>query len=212
MHYYNLFPTSFSFSTSFDITFDTDVISFNETKEIRKIKRAEYMSSFNIVFGQRDVMLIETVRNFFISCKGRAHSFNFKNISDFKSKGPFDSITATDVKIGDGDGVKNQFNIVKRYGTFTKRIYQVDKTKLLVSADGVLVNENQYVVDDKGVITFFVPPANGVEIKCGFEYFTPVRFDTDTLSVIFSGYEVRELPQFELVEVDLENEYTFTTF
>lgn len=212
MHYYNLFPNSFSHSTSFDITFDTDVITFNETKEIRRIKRAEHMSTFNIVFGQRDVLLIDTVRNFFMSCKGRAHSFNFKNISDFKSKSPFDVISATDVSLGLGDGVNRSFNIVKKYGTFSKRIYQVDKNTLLVSIDNVIINSLNYSVDDKGTITFNVPVALNSEVKCGYEYFTPVRFDTDTLSVIFSGYEVRELPQFELVEVELENEYTFTSF
>ena len=52
-----------------------------------------------------------------------------------------------------------------------------------------------------GLLTFVQPPASGVEIKSGFEFDVPVRFDTDVIQTSLATFEAGEAPDVPLVEV-----------
>lgn len=51
------------------------------------------------------------------------------------------------------------------------------------------------------MVTLDVAPADGVIVTAGFRFDTPVRFDTDRLSVNLSAFQAGEVPHIPLVEV-----------
>ena len=54
-----------------------------------------------------------------------------------------------------------------------------------------------------GLVTFSTPPASGAAITAGYEFDTPVRFDTDTLSINLASFAAGEIPSIPIVEVAL---------
>jgi uncharacterized protein (TIGR02217 family) len=57
--------------------------------------------------------------------------------------------------------------------------------------------------DNTGLIAFDSAPATGAAITAGFEFDTPVRFDTDTLAINLSNFAAGEIPSIPLVEIRL---------
>jgi uncharacterized protein (TIGR02217 family) len=50
-------------------------------------------------------------------------------------------------------------------------------------------------------VTFETAPADGAAITAGFSFDTPVRFDSDSLSVNLASFAAGEIPGVPLVEV-----------
>jgi uncharacterized protein (TIGR02217 family) len=73
---------------------------------------------------------------------------------------------------------------------------------ILIGVNGILQAETtNYSIDyTTGIVTFVLPPANGVPITWGGEFDVPCRFDTDELplSLDFYGYASGSVP---IVEV-----------
>jgi len=46
-----------------------------------------------------------------------------------------------------------------------------------------------------------MPPADGAQVTAGFEFDTPVRFDTDELRVDLSAFRAGAIPSIPLVEI-----------
>jgi uncharacterized protein (TIGR02217 family) len=55
--------------------------------------------------------------------------------------------------------------------------------------------------DTTGLITFGFAPASAAAITAGFEFDTPVRFDTDSLAINLSNFAAGEIPSIPLVEI-----------
>ncbi len=45
------------------------------------------------------------------------------------------------------------------------------------------------------------PVADGVEVRAGFEFDVPVRFDTDRIEASMAGFAAGEIPSVPVVEV-----------
>ena len=52
-----------------------------------------------------------------------------------------------------------------------------------------------------GVVSFATAPALGAEVRAGFLFDVPVRFDTDRLDVELTSFEGAEAPAIPLVEI-----------
>jgi uncharacterized protein (TIGR02217 family) len=52
-----------------------------------------------------------------------------------------------------------------------------------------------------GIAAFTTAPANGAAITAGFEFDTPVRFDTDSLSINLSTFMAGEIPSIPIAEI-----------
>ena len=52
-----------------------------------------------------------------------------------------------------------------------------------------------------GIITFDDPVPEGVEVRAGFEFDVPVRFDTDKIRVSVASFQAGEVPDVPVVEV-----------
>jgi len=72
---------------------------------------------------------------------------------------------------------------------------------VLVAVDGVARNSGIAVDAATGLVTFDTAPPEGAVLTAGFLFDTPVRFDTDLLSVNLAGFAAGELASIPLVEV-----------
>ena len=107
----------------------------------------------------------------------------------------------SDLVIGDDYSITkaftDEFQISKTYtaGLFTEReITKPISGTVLVEVNGILkVETTDYTIDYTiGIITFISGdvPLEGEEIKCGYEFDVPCRFDTDELNINFEAYSI----------------------
>jgi uncharacterized protein (TIGR02217 family) len=62
---------------------------------------------------------------------------------------------------------------------------------------------NYALDDDTGLLTFETPPDAGADIRAGFEFDVPVRFDTDAIMTSVSNFQAGEVPNVPVVEIRL---------
>ncbi len=68
-----------------------------------------------------------------------------------------------------------------------------------VAVDGV---ETAVTTDTTtGLVSFASAPAAGAVLTAGFEFDTPVRFDTDQLAINLASFNAGEIPSIPIVEV-----------
>ena len=109
--------------------------------------------------------------------------------------------TPEDQTIGVGDGLTDAFGLVKSYGSGEqRRITKPVAGSVLVAVDGNALSTG-WTLDDKGVIRFESPPANGAAITAGFIFDTPVRFAEDRIEVNRATFLAGEAPSVPLVEI-----------
>jgi uncharacterized protein (TIGR02217 family) len=128
-------------------------------------------------------------------------------IPDERDEDVIDRLSATDQAIGTGDGFTDKFQLVKTYAvegeTYERPIYHPVLSTVLIAADGVLVSAADYTVSRlTGVVTFDVPPADGVEITAGYLFDVEVRFESDDLfEAILRTYAIGGFADIVLIEV-----------
>ncbi|MBN9556711.1 MAG: DUF2460 domain-containing protein, partial [Alphaproteobacteria bacterium] len=84
---------------------------------------------------------------------------------------------------------------------WVRRIAKPVPGTVRIALDGV-EQENGFTLDDgTGIVTFAAPPADGAAITAGFEFDTPVRFDSDRLAINLANFAAGEIPSIPLVEV-----------
>lgn len=115
------------------------------------------------------------LKQVFLACRGKLHSFKVKDFSDFK---------ADNDAFFEGDGVTTSFQLRKDsfFGaaSYTRIITKPVANTILIKVDGV---ETAATIDElTGIVTFAVAPAlNSVGTWSG-EFRVPVRFNTDVLN------------------------------
>src|SRR5690606_24124732 len=137
--------------------------------------------------GVRTLDDLSLLTAFFEARRGRLHGFRFKDFADCKSCAPGATPAATDQVIGMGDGAAVTFALRKTYsdlgGAYVRAIVKPVAGSVTVALDGVGAGEGWSVDSATGLVTFDVAPGAGVAVTAGFQFDTPVRFDTDQLSI-----------------------------
>jgi uncharacterized protein (TIGR02217 family) len=190
------FPPDISYGTSGGPEYATDIVVSSSGYEQRNIGWAEARARYNVAHGVKTKAQLDTLIAFFRARKGRAHGFRFKDWTDYQ---------ATDVTIATGNGVLEDFQLVKRYSSggveemraITKPVIGTVTVKL----DGVVVTGGISINYTAGIVSFATPPANDVVITASFEFDVPVRFDTDRLSATLEDYGVHSWADIPLIEV-----------
>lgn len=179
------FPDDISFGSSGGPEFSTTVIAAQSGFEQRNINWEQARARYNVAYGVRTTAQLEALLAFFRARQGRAYAFRFRDWADDRSCGVEGTVAATDQPIGTGDGVRTVFQLVKTYSSggvdavrpITRPVVGTVRVALLGSE--LLTG---WTVDHaSGLVTFAVPPANGVAVRAGFQFDVPVRFDTDSL-------------------------------
>lgn len=189
------FPTTISAGASGGPVFKTDVIVVNDGYERRNQNWSQGRISYDASYGIRSMADIATVLKFFRARQGMVRGFRFRDPLDYTSASDgISAFSALDQLLGLGNGSATQFQLVKNYtsnGITQQRIIKKPVNgQLLIAVDGVTkALTTDYTVDNTtGIITFVTAPGNALEVRAGFEFDVPARFDADDLDVKLAHY------------------------
>lgn len=159
---------------------------------------------FDVGPGVRSEAELGALIAFYRARRGPARGFRLRDPSDFSSNGMTGAPTSLDQLIGEGDGLRTDFPLVKRYGegedAQVRRITRPDIATILVSVDG-LARAGSWVLDEGGTVVFEEAPPPGAKIRAGFLFDVPVRFAEDRLEVSGSAFAAGEAPSVPIVEI-----------
>jgi uncharacterized protein (TIGR02217 family) len=200
------FPTTIAFHSSGGPERKTEIVTLGSGFEERNAVWANSRRRYDVGYGVKTLDDLHTVIAFFEARMAKLYGFRFKDFADFKSCAPQAAITPSDQTIGTGDGTTKTFQLVKTYisgSASWTRIVRKPVTGTVRAAIGG-TETSEFTLDTAtGQLTFDTAPANGATIAAGFEFDTPVRFDTDTLSVNLSHFAAGEIPSIPIVEIAL---------
>jgi uncharacterized protein (TIGR02217 family) len=200
------FPTSIAFHSSGGPERKTEIVTLGSGFEERNAVWANSRRRYDVGYGVKTLDDLHTVIAFFEARLGRLYGFRFKDFADFKSCAPQIAPSPNDQPIGTGDGTNRIFQLTKTYtsgpASWSRTIRKPVAGTVRATIGGT--ETTAFTVDaTTGQLTFDSAPANGAAIAAGFEFATPVRFDTDTLSVNLPNFAAGEIPSIPIVEIAL---------
>jgi uncharacterized protein (TIGR02217 family) len=203
------FPTDISKGSSGGPERRTDIVTLRSGFEERNTIWANSRRRYDASFGLRSLDDLYQVIQFFEARSGKLHSFRWKDWMDYRSGSPVFTATSTDQLIGVGTGALATFQLVKRYTSgginWDRIIKKPVAGTVLIQVAGVLKTiGTHYTVDDTtGIITFQAGsiPTPGQNVKAGFWFDVPVRFDTDFLNLSIEAFEAGSVPSIDILEV-----------
>jgi uncharacterized protein (TIGR02217 family) len=201
------FPTAIAFHSSGGPERKTEIVTLGSGFEERNAVWANSRRRYDVGYGVKTLDDLHAVIAFFEARLGRLYGFRFKDLADFKSCAPNEIVSPLDQSIGSGDGIATQFQLIKTYvsgpSNWVRTINKPLAGTVRVAVAGVEQTSGISVDNTTGLITFDSAPAMGGVITAGFEFDTPVRFDTDSLSINLSNFAAGEIPSIPLVEIRL---------
>ena len=139
--------------------------------------------------------------SFFWARRGRARGFLFRDWSDFN---------LVDEVLGTGDGVVDDFQIVRNYGDtvapFVRNITRPVESgtglpTLQVSINGSQIGLSEWSLQPLGIVHFTIPPALGEIVTINGVFDIPVHFGSDTMETLMELEDVGSIPVFPIIEV-----------
>jgi len=201
------FPTAIAFHSSGGPERKTEIVTLGSGFEERNAVWANSRRHYDVGYGVKTLDDLHAVIAFFEARVGRLYGFRFKDCADFKSCAPNDAVTPLDQAIGSGDGTTTQFQLIKTYtsgpSNWLRTITKPVAGTVRVAVAGVEQTSGITIDSTTGLITFDSAPATAAAITAGYEFDTPVRFDTDSLSINLSNFAAGEIPSIPLVEIRL---------
>ncbi|MEQ1817362.1 MAG: DUF2460 domain-containing protein [Terricaulis sp.] len=183
-----------------------DIVTLGSGAEARNTPWAHGRRRYDIGGAVRTLDQMHELTAFFEARRGKLHGFRFRDPFDSKSCAPSGTPAATDQNLGEGDGERVSFPIVKLYGdgatAYARPIAKPVSGSVLVAIDGAALSPSAYSVAG-GVVTFDVAPAEGAVASAGFLFDTPVRFDIDRLDLAIDGFGAGHAVAIPLIEVRL---------
>ena len=203
------FPASLSFGSLGGPERRTEIVSLANGFEERNTPWAHSRRRYDAGLGLRSLDDVETLIAFFEARRGQLHGFRWKDWSDFKSGLPSRRPTDNDQLIAMGDEETSVFQLTKRYTSglqeYLRPITKPVKGSVRISVGNVSQQEGvDYEVDlTTGLVTFGHPPDVDAEIRAGYEFDVPVRFDTDRIQTSVASFQAGDVPVVPIIEVRL---------
>lgn len=183
--------------------FSTAVVTTASGHEQRNADWASGRLRYDAGPGVRSEADMATLVTFFRARRGAAKAFRFRDPLDFSSNGMSGTPTAPDQLLGIGDGVRTRFALVKIYGVGVdaevRPITRPVTATLLVSVAGVAIVSGWTL--DGGAVVFTTAPTTGADVRAGFLFDVPVRFEEDRLDVAAGMWRAGDAASVPLVEV-----------
>jgi uncharacterized protein (TIGR02217 family) len=184
----------------------TEIFELGDGREARNSAFAGSRRRWEVSSAMRSLDELANVTAFFEARRGRLHGFRFRDPADFKSCAPSVAPSALDQLIGVGDGVERIFQLTKTYadsaGTYVRAITKPVIGSVKMSKGGVELAATAFTVDAAtGKVTLNVAPLTGAEVRAGFVFDTPARFDTDRLDVALDAFDAGRVVSLALVEI-----------
>ncbi|WP_017930155.1 DUF2460 domain-containing protein [Robiginitomaculum antarcticum] len=198
-----VFPLPLAFGASGGPSRVVEIYTAASGREQRNSPHAQSRRRFDAGVGIKSLDDIHTLIAFFEARGGQLRGFRFRDPMDYKSSPPSEGIRPTDQSVGIGDGAVDRFILVKNYGDnagqHTRRIAYPRFETLAVFVDGLAVPVT-WDAEEKEVV-LDTPPAIGAVITAGFEFDTPVRFDTPSLTLALQAFGAGQAAHIPLIEV-----------
>jgi len=201
------FPTAISFHSSGGPARKTEIVTLGSGFEERNAVWANSRRRYDVGYGVKTLDDLHSVIAFFEARMARLYGFRLKDFSDYKSCSPGADVTPLDQTIGTGDGSTTTFQLSKTYTSGSASWQRIIKKPVAATIRVALNGTEQlsgFSVDTTtGIVTFTSAPGAGVSVTAGFEFDTPVRFDTDQLSINLADFAAGEIPSVPIVEIAL---------
>ena len=201
------FPASLSFGSVGGPERRTDVVTLANGFEERNTPWAHSRRRYDAGLGMRSLDDVELLISFFEARIGQMYGFRWKDWSDYKSSVASADPTYLDQVIATGDGVVAVFPLVKTYRSGAQS-YARPITKPVLGSVRIGLDQDEmqegidYEVDvTTGLVTFQHPPDIAVQVRAGFEFDVPVRFDTDQIQTSVANFQAGSVPNVPIVEV-----------
>lgn len=196
------FPLSLAFGASGGPEFITQITQLSNGQEYRNAPHALPRRKYDAIAGVKSREQLSEIIEFFISRKGRLHSFRFSDPFDNRSCSIERTPSSLDQVLGQGDGETSEFQLIKRYDDLIRPITKPLENSVFIAVDGVAVLPSEISTNLlTGQVILSTPPEPGTTITAGFLFDTVVRFDTDNLDMMledFGAGQMRSLPLVEL--------------
>ena len=197
------FPLSVAFGATGGPERRTEIVALGSGHERRLQRWSRARRRYDAGAGLRSLDDLHAVVAFFEARRGPLHAFRYHDPIDGRSCPPLAEPRATDQWLGEGDGARRTFALVKRYGEGSdaevRAITRPVEGSVVAAVDGTLVDA---AVDHAtGTVTFPAPPLAGASVTAGFLFDVTVRFETDRLVVALAAFAAGEVPSVPLVEV-----------
>lgn len=161
----------------------TEIIALAGGGEARNARWATTRRRWDLAGPLTDLDALAELSAFFEARRGRLHGFRFRDPVDDRSGPPSGSPSPTDQVLGQGDGSRAEFQLVKREGDMVRRIVKPVAGSVRVAVDGIERTAGVSVDTTTGVVSFEAAPAAGALVTGGFRFHCPVRFDMDRLDL-----------------------------
>ena len=199
------FPTNISRNARGGPRRKTQIAALANGDEERNASWLNSRRQYDVAYGIRNADALAVVVAFFEARNGMLYGFRFKDWSDYKSSPPSVATTATDQPIGTGTGALTTFQLLKNYTsgarTDGRAITKPVGGKVKIALSGVETFSGWTVNTTTGIVTFAVAPGVAVPVTAGFEFDTPVRFDSDMMDVALDFERLGSISSIPLIEV-----------
>lgn len=204
------FPDSIAYGATGGPIWSTTIAALSTGAEQRNQNWVNARHRWNVATGIKRLADFHGVLRFFQARRGRLHGFRFKDWQDFSSAtAPDVPVTAADQILGTGPG---PHQLVKVYadagGGWTRTIRKPVAGTVRVSVNGTEQTAPGWtfpwsVDPTTGILTFTGPdlPNADALIRAGFEFDTPVRFDTDALAGTYETWRAVAVRDIDLIEI-----------
>ena len=194
------FPARLAFGSGSGIERKTEIVSLASGYERRISPWALGRRRYLIGAGVKSLVDAAELLSFFEAREGRLYGFRFKDFADFKScalnmvPGPADQV------MGTGDGAGQVVSLCKTYGGVVRPIAKPVSGTVRVAVGGVEVTG--FTVDTAtGKVSLASAPGVGAVVTAGFEFDTPVRFDSERIDLTLEGVDAGRVTAVSLVEI-----------
>ena len=201
------FPTDISKGSAGGPERRTDIVTLRSGFEGRNTIWKHSRRKYDASLGLRSLDDLHEVIEFFEARSGRLYGFRWKDWADYRSGPPRIQVSSSDQLIGVGDNTTTDFQLVKRYSSggveYVRDIRKPVSGTVLVELNGSAQAEgSDYTLDyTTGVVSFSTAPGTGVNVRAGFWFDVPARFDTDYLSISVDAFEAGAIPAIDILEV-----------
>ena len=179
--------------------FSTSVAVTASGHEYRNALWSDARMRYDVGPGIRSEAELGTLIAFFRARYGPARGFRLRDPFDFSSAAMTGTPTASDQRIGTGDGMASRFRLVKNYGGQQRRITRPQPGSIRIAVGGVETAAWRY--EAGGWIVFDSAPPAGAPITAGYLFDVPVRFAEDRLDVSGVSFAAGEAPSVALIEI-----------
>lgn len=202
-------PARLAFGSTGGVERRTEIVMLASGHERRSSPWAHGRRRYLIGAGLRSLDDMAALTAFFEARRGRLYGFRFKDFADFKSCAPSQGVAATDQELGLGDGERTVFQLAKTYGdpdddTPVRVISKPVAGTVRVAVAGEELGAEAFTVEPTtGEVALSTPAAGGAQVTAGFEFDTPVRFDTDRIETTLETFEAGRIAAAPLIEIRL---------